>query len=224
VIASKRLFLTAVTLLTACTSPTSEIVSEIGPSTTVENRTQLTAEPPTATGNINVAGNSLTAISSWEISGAMAARNKNKGWSASLNWIQNGPSQYQIRLSGPLGSGTVLIDKKGRIITVRDGPKITSSSNADELLRQQTGVRLPVSNLYYWMRGLPALGVVQAAKRDQANHLILLRQSGYTIEYTQYITVGKYILPSQIRLQGNDVFIKMVIKRWRVYPRVSSKY
>lgn len=243
-IASKHLFLTAVVLLTACASPhpTGETTSNVGPSTSTsaaaESGTQTTAENSTATGKTTaadsktvatadknnrtadttsrVAGNSPTGVSSWEISGAMAARNKNKGWSASLNWVQNGPSQYQIRLSGPLGSGTVLVNKSGGVVTFRDGPKTATSSNADELLRQQTGVRLPVNNLYYWVRGLPAPGAVQSAKRDQANHLILLRQAGYTIEYAQYTTVGKYVLPSQIRLQGNGVFIKVVIRRWRV--------
>ncbi len=99
---------------------------------------------------------------------------------------------------------------------MRDGSKTASSSNGDELLRQQTGVRLPVNSLYYWVRGLAAPGAVQSAQRDHAKRLTLLRQSGYTIEYPQYMTVGKYVLPSQIRLQGNGVFIKVVIRRWRV--------
>ncbi|STX44346.1 molecular chaperone LolB [Legionella donaldsonii] len=241
-IPSKHLFLTAVVLLTACAPhPTIETNPNVGSSastsSTTKGGTPSTADASTAAGKTTVAGANTTTtdkanrtadtasrvagaspagVSSWEISGAMAARNKSKGWSASLNWVQNGPGQYQIRLSGPLGSGTVLVNKKGGVVTLRDGPKTASSSNADELLRQQTGVRLPVNNLYYWVRGLPAPGAVQSAKKDQANHLTLLRQSGYTIEYTQYTTVGKYVLPSQIRLQGNGVFIKVVIRRWRV--------
>ncbi|OCH98040.1 outer membrane lipoprotein LolB [Legionella jamestowniensis] len=117
---------------------------------------------------------------------------------------------------GPLGSGTVLINKKGGLVTLRDGPKTASSSNAEELLKKQTGIRLPVNNLYYWVRGLPAPGHVQSAKRDSANHLLVLKQSGYVIDYGQYTSVGKTVLPSVIRLQGNGVFIKLVIKRWRI--------
>ncbi|KTD07409.1 lipoprotein insertase outer membrane protein LolB [Legionella jamestowniensis] len=162
------------------------------------------------------ATSSASAISSWEISGAMAARSKNKGWNASVNWLQRGIGHYQIRLFGPLGSGTVLINKKGGLVTLRDGPKTASSSNAEELLKKQTGIRLPVNNLYYWVRGLPAPGHVQSAKRDSANHLLVLKQSGYVIDYGQYTSVGKTVLPSVIRLQGNGVFIKLVIKRWRI--------
>lgn len=151
-------------------------------------------------------------ISSWELSGAMAARTKNKGWSASLNWIQRGPSQYQIRLSGPIGSGTMIISRQGGSVTLRDGPKTVSSSNGESLLRQQTGISLPVSNLYYWVRGIPAPSGVQGEKRDQAGRLAVLRQGGYTIQYLQYSSSG---LPTNIRMQGNGVFIKLAINSWK---------
>lgn len=155
-------------------------------------------------------------LSSWEISGAMAARSKGKGWSASLNWSQRGLSSYHIRLSGPLGSGTVLITRSGGAVTLRDGPKTASSSNAESLLKQQTGLSLPVTNLYYWVRGIPAPGAVQGKKYDSSGHLLALRQGGYAIDYQRYTTVANAALPSSIRLQGNGLFIKLVIKKWRV--------
>lgn len=157
-----------------------------------------------------------TTISSWNISGAMAARNKAKSWSASLNWQQQGINNYVIRLSGPLGGGTVLIEKQGSVVTYKDGPKSASSNSADELLQKQTGIRLPVNSLYYWVRGLPAPGAVQGAQHDNANHLTSLQQSGYNINYLGYTRVGKADLPSKITLQGHGVAIKLVIKRWNV--------
>ncbi|STX30023.1 outer membrane lipoprotein LolB [Legionella beliardensis] len=159
---------------------------------------------------------SRSAPSSWDLSGAMAVRSRNKSSTASVNWYQRGPGSYQIRLFGPLGSGTIMIAKRGGIITLKDGPKTASSSNAEQLLLQQTGIRLPVNNLYYWVRGLPAPGGIQSAKRDTGNRLLLLRQGGYTIQYLGYRTVGKTVLPTHIRLQGNGVFIKLVINRWSI--------
>lgn len=162
------------------------------------------------------ASTSLTSLSSWEISGAIAAKNQKKGWTAALNWLQRGANQYQIRLFGPLGGGTVIIEKNGSIITLRDGPKKRSSNNADELLRKETGVRLPVKDLYYWVRGLPAPGATQALRRTSDNRLISFNQAGYTINYTEYTSTGGMILPSKIRLQGHGVMIKLVIKRWKI--------
>ncbi|MGQ3888409.1 lipoprotein insertase outer membrane protein LolB [Legionella sp. CNM-1927-20] len=156
------------------------------------------------------------APSSWNLSGALAVRSARKSATASINWYQRGPGSYQIRLFGPLGSGTIMIAKRGGVIVLQDGPKKATSSNAEQLLLQQTGIRLPVNNLYYWVRGLPAPGAVQSAKRDAGNRLMLLRQGGYTIQYLGYRSVGKAVLPSHIRLQGNGVFIKLVINRWSI--------
>ena len=155
-------------------------------------------------------------ISSWEVTGAIAARNKNKAWTASLNWVQQGANQYQIRLFGPLGGGTVIIENRGGNITYLDGPKKITSRNADQLLQQQTGVRLPVHDLYYWVRGLAAPGTVQSSKYDKNTHLTSLSQAGYTINYINYTSVGSVDLPSKIELQGHGVVIKLVIKNWAI--------
>lgn len=155
-------------------------------------------------------------VSSWNISGAIAAKNKTKAWSASLNWQQKGMSQYQIRLFGPLGGGTVIVEKQGGVITYKDGPKTLTAKNADELLESQSGIRLPVNNLYYWVRGLPAPGAIDSSKYDQYNHLSMLSQDGYTINYLSYTSVHHIDLPSKISLQGHGVSMKLVIKGWGV--------
>lgn len=155
-------------------------------------------------------------ISSFEIQGAMAAKNKSKGWTATMNWAQQSLSSYQIRLMGPLGSGAVVIKRSGGQVTLQDGAKTSSSSNADELLKKQTGISLPVNNLYYWVRGLPAPGGVQSEQHDQYNHLSQLKQSGYTVTFNKYTAVKGIDLPSMIRLEGNGVMIKVVIRNWKV--------
>lgn len=155
-------------------------------------------------------------VSSWEITGAMAAKSKAKSWSASMNWVQRGANSYQIRLMGPLGGGTVLINKTGNTVTFQDGAKKSSSTNAEQLLLQQTGIRLPVNNLYYWVRGLPAPGNIQSEQHDQYNHLVQLRQGGYTIDFNRYTSVKGVDLPSAIRLEGNGVMVKVIIKNWNV--------
>lgn len=193
-------------LLTACAPPKTYVEFP-------ENKL-MPAKKPAA--NVEEHKARTTTVVSWEINGSMSAKNKTKGWSATMNWTQQGPSSYQIRLMGPLGAGTVLVTKKGGVITLQDGPKTLTSNSADELLMQQTGIRLPVNNLYYWIRGLPAPGGVQAEHHDQNNHLDQLKQSGYTIDYTKYTTVKNIDLPSMIRLQGNGVTVKIAIKNWTI--------
>ena len=200
---SKTACIASICILTACATPQrTPIEAPLPPSTETQQPSTPIVSPQS--------------LSAWELSGAIAARNQKKGWTASLNWLQQGPNQYQIRLFGPLGGGTVIIEKKGSVITYRDGPKVLKSNNASELLQKQTGTQLPVHNLYYWVRGLKAPGAVSASQYDENHRLLALNQGGYHIEYSAYTSVNGMHLPSKIRLQGHGVLIKLVIKHWRV--------
>ena len=155
-------------------------------------------------------------LNHWEITGAIAAHNAKKGWTASFHWIQHHQDEYQIRLFGPLGGGTVLIEHQNGLTTYQDGPQVNTSHNADNLLKQKTGIALPVDNLYYWVRGLPAPGPIQSIKYDTFHRLHSFQQAGYTIEYPKIQTVNHIDLPKQIKLQNKGVSIKVAIKQWKI--------
>ena len=165
--------------------------------------------------NQNSPHQQASALTSWEINGSMAAHHNKKGWTASFNWRQHGADNYQIRLFGPLGGGTVLIDRQNGITTYRDGPEAKSDRNANALLKQKTGVALPVNDLYYWARGIPAPGSSTIIKRDASNHPEVFAQAGYTISYPSATSVQGYHLPKKIRIEGNNVLIKVAIKQWK---------
>lgn len=181
------------------------------PESNVVTPDTLTTLKPTNTKQSTIKPDQLT---SWKISGAMAAKSAKKSWTASFHWSQQGPSQYQIRLIGPLGGGSALITSQNGMTSYRDGPKVYSSTNASKLLQEKTGIALPVGNLYYWVRGLPAKGPITSSKQDAQGHLSLLVQSGYTIEYLNYQQIDGMDLPQKIKLHGHNVSIKVAIKQW----------
>ncbi|KTD44238.1 lipoprotein insertase outer membrane protein LolB [Legionella parisiensis] len=211
----KRLVIIPFCFLTACAPPRPAGEVPLNKNIPLEQNKAMT-EAQNKVMSVEQRKAKTAMVSSFEIRGSMAAKNKNKGWSAAMNWKQSGSGTYQIRLMGPLGAGTVLIDKKGNTITFQDGPKKITSHSPDQLLAEQTGIRLPVNNLYYWVRGLPAPGPVQAEKHDEYNHLVQLRQSGYTINFAKYTSVRGIDLPSMIRLEGNGVMVKVAIQNWTV--------
>ena len=164
--------------------------------------------------NINTQQLSLNQITKWDNSGAIAARTQNKSWSASYNWHQQGKNNYQISLFGPFGNGSAIIERKNNITTYSNGVHTHSAHNADQLLAQYTGIALPVNNLYYWVRGLPAPDTRHTAQHNADNNLITLKQDGYTIEYTNYQSVSGVSIPTQIKIHGKDIIMKMMIKHW----------
>lgn len=200
----KQALLASVFIITSCTNIHEQSTIQAPSPSTIPKQTKTA---PAA---------SAVSLSSWELSGAIAAKNSKKGWTASLNWLQQGSNNYQIRLFGPLGGGTVIIEKKGAIISYRDGAKRITSNNASQLLQKETGTQLPVPNLYYWVRGIPAPGAISGSHKDGQNHLISFNQAGFKVDYPELTTVNGMTLPSKIRLQGHGVLIKLVIKQWRL--------
>jgi outer membrane lipoprotein LolB len=164
-----------------------------------------------------VSNKEASRITSWQISGAMGMINKakHKSYSGSLHWAQYGPGQYNIRMIGPMGGGTVLINKQGNTVTYKAGAKTYTSNNADRLLAQHAGIHLPVGSLYYWVRGIAAPGSVQSAQYNKAHQLVLLRQNGYTISYPRYTSVNGVALPGMVRVDGQGVSVKLAINHWK---------
>jgi outer membrane lipoprotein LolB len=156
-------------------------------------------------------------LSSWQITGAVAAKTKNKSWTASLDWRQQTLNRYRLRLYGPLGGGSVLVEKNGRIITYHDGQKKTQTTDIDQLLYKETGVRIPLHNLYYWVRGVKAPGAIQSTEYDAKGRLITLTQGGYTVRYEGYQTVKGRALPTKLRVTGREGSLKLVIKQWEIH-------
>lgn len=104
--AIKRLTIILICFLTACAPPRPSEEPPANREIPLEERKAETAT-----------------VSSWEIKGALAAKTKAKGWSATMNWVQQGANSYQIRLMGPLGGGAVLISKKAILLHFKMVPK-----------------------------------------------------------------------------------------------------
>ncbi len=155
-------------------------------------------------------------VTAWEIKGLIGAKTPKKAWSANLIWAQQSPSHYQLRLFGPMGGGVVLIEGANGVVTYKDEHKRIQGKQARQLLREQTGVDLPVESLYYWVRGLPAPGKPDEAVYDANKQLVILKQAGYLIEYSPYQAVNGYVLPAKMKVQGKGLVVKLVIKAWRI--------
>lgn len=149
---------------------------------------------------------------SFQITGAIAARNQQHGWIANFTWVQRGRKDYQILLNGPLGSDTIDITMHHGILTYREGNKVIQSKDPETLLAKETGIRIPVSDLYDWIRGRPAPGPVTAITRDPSKEhdIVLLKQAGFVIHYDKY----EHHYPHKIRLESRQLLIKIVIKSW----------
>jgi outer membrane lipoprotein LolB len=173
------------------------------------------SEAPTWGNRVEVLSN----IQDWDLNALIAIRanatTQNAG-SANMKWKQS-KRDYNILLFGPLGSNAVkLVGKPGNVsLETADGKKFNASS-PEALLLQQSGWHLPVSNLFYWIRGLPVPKVPAMKSFDADNHLSELSQQGWTIQYLRYKTVGQVDMPDKILLANAQVNVKIIIKNWQI--------
>ncbi len=152
----------------------------------------------------------------WQLTGAIAAKQHKKAWSASLTWEQSSQNNYRLSLFGPMGGHAIIIEKNHGIVTYQEGQYTQQSRNEEALIYQKTGQKLPLSHLFYWVRGLKSPGKATELK-DASGHLIQLKQAGYTLHYTNYQVVDGYDLPTKIQIEHANGWLKLIIKQWVTY-------
>jgi len=157
----------------------------------------------------------LSHLTRWQLNGAVAIETAQHGQSASLIWQQQ-LQHYQIDLFGPLGAGHVILKSNKQGVTLTSNGKHYQSHTAEALMQQILGWHLPVSNLYFWVRGLPAPRLKYKIKFDAYHHIIELQQQGWHIFYQQYTEVDGIDLPSKLTLQSDNLKVKFIISRWQL--------
>lgn len=156
----------------------------------------------------------LTKLNRWQAVGRIGVVSEQEGWHAGFQWDQQG-SDYRIDLMGPLGQGRVIVqgDTETVHIQTQNGQSWTAP-NADALLEQSLGVRLPVNGLRYWVRGLPEPGFHPVTQLDAEGRLIHLEQNGWIIDYPAYAATTGLELPTRIIARHRDLSVKLVIEQW----------
>lgn len=157
----------------------------------------------------------LERLQSWQLSGKIAVKTPKDAGSANISWAQTG-SRYNISLTGPFGaSGMRLAGVPGKVtLTTAEGKQLTASS-PEQLLLRQWGYHLPISNLKYWVRGLPAKDTTFEGQFDQQNRLVHLMQAGWTIQFSNYVSKGLIDLPEKIFIYSPSLNVRMIIYNWQ---------
>lgn len=160
----------------------------------------------------------LSDIQNWDLKALIAIRNNAKpdDLTANMRW-QQASKNYTILLFGPLGAGSAKLTGTPTQVKLEtsDG-KTTTASTPESLLAQQTNYSLPVSNLYYWVRGLPVPNVPSHKHFDNFNHLVDLVQDGWHIQFLRYTTVNNVDMPNKIFIFNPQINVKIIINQWNI--------
>lgn len=155
-------------------------------------------------------------IKQWDIQGVIGIKSDQQNFSAHYYWIQQGDN-YTISLYGPLGVGAIKLQGNQHTVTLTssDG-KQYQASNPEQLMQDNVGWSLPVSDLTYWIRALPSPNLAHHETLDIYNRLTSLDQEGWHINYEQYQPTPGGDLPKKLSLKQTDIETNIVIQRWQL--------
>jgi outer membrane lipoprotein LolB len=156
----------------------------------------------------------LQAITQWGITGRIGILTADQSFSAHFNWTQKSHN-YTINVFGPLGIDNNILqgDQNQFTLTTAKG-KQYHAPTPENLMQEQLGWALPISQLYSWVRGIPAPENDFTAKYDSYHHIKQLTQSGWLITFNAYQNTDGIDLPQQITMNQADYTITLIIRQW----------
>ncbi len=163
----------------------------------------------------------VQAIGNWQLTGKLGIRTTDDSGSASVKWAQQ-IATYQINLSGPLGQKSMIITgTPDRVRLEQTGEPVQEAKTAEALIKKSAGWTLPVAQLAYWVRGVPAPKLrITHLQQNDTGLIAQLIQGGWSMNYSNYRdqTFNGVILPlpGKITAEYKDVRLVLVIRNWQL--------
>lgn len=162
--------------------------------------------------------NVLAAITTWEFTGRIGVRDDKEAHSSRIRWQQQ-DEDYVINLWGTLNAGATEITGSPSLVTLQqEGKAPLVAATPEGLVYEQLGYDLPVTQLRYWIKGIPAPDSVGAPSFNEENHLIALEQDGWTVQYLAYTNYDTESLPTRIRIEKAPLRLDFVRLDWTLQP------
>ncbi len=157
----------------------------------------------------------LKRINQWHAQGAFSIHQPNKTVIATYDWQQR-DQNYHIRIQSSFNTYSINITgRPGMVMLWRSNKEHFTATTPERLMQEQLGWRLPISDLHYWILGLPAPGM-DHREYDDYGHLSVLMQNGFTVKFFDYTTVGKVDLPQMLLMTNGHVELRIAIKHWHL--------
>lgn len=123
----------------------------------------------------------------------------------------------RILIANPIGVGIAEISSMPGYARLQTGDgRIRESDDADALMEEVTGQRLPVSRLPAWLLGRAGRDAVLS--RDEQGRPSRLSEAGWRIDYN-YEAGQANALPSRLTLnRANEIELRLRIEEWKEAP------
>ena len=158
----------------------------------------------------------LQAVGQYGFSGQFAAASGTDGFSASIQWQQQG-AVSDVSLRAPFGVGGARLNYDGSELHGTDshGTQLDGAAARQEMQRL-FGFEPPLGSLRYWLLGVPDPATPASETLDQGQRLASLQQSDWQVDYAEYLETGGRWLPRRLALHRGPVRLKLQVSHWQL--------
>lgn len=159
----------------------------------------------------------LAKLNSWQLKGRIVITTPDEAWSGQLHWLQNN-KHYEIFFNAPTGQGALhlLGDPLGIELQLANGD-VHRATDADALLYENTGWKLPLDALWFWVRGMPSPRFKQFVLYDAQGNIESLEQGHWLVEFDRYHSYQGYNFPRKIVIKNaEEIKLKLLVQRWQL--------
>jgi outer membrane lipoprotein LolB len=157
----------------------------------------------------------LEKLDRYSLNGRVAVAANGQGFSASLRYEQL-PRRSNLALDGPLGIGglRVVLDGDDLQIATSRGEKLDGEAARAELERR-LGFALPLSELRWWLLGIPAPGDVNVNPDAGSGEIKEFTQGGWRVSINARTAGLGFSLPQRLTAEREGARLKLLVEHWQ---------
>ena len=157
----------------------------------------------------------LERLESYAVTGRVAVAANGQGFSAGLRYQQQ-PRRSDLALDGPLGLGGLRVALEGEQLNVSTsrGEKLDGQAARDELERK-LGFALPLTELRWWLLGIPAPGEASVNQDAGSGEIRDFLQNGWHVSINSRAPALGFSLPLRLTAEREGARMKLLVDRWQ---------
>jgi outer membrane lipoprotein LolB len=157
----------------------------------------------------------LEKLDRYGLDGRVAVAANGQGFSAGLRYQQM-PRGSNLALDGPLGIGglRVALDGEDLEIATSRGEKLDGQAARAELERR-LGFALPLSELRWWLLGIPAPGEASLDQDGGSGEVRGFTQNGWHVSINGRADALGFSLPQRLTAEREGARLKLLVERWQ---------
>ena len=148
----------------------------------------------------------------WTLDGRLSVSAEGEGGSGRIEWRQRG-EDFEIRLSAPVTRKSWRLLRTGGQVTLEGlegGAR--QGTDAEALLLEATGWRIPLDALGAWARGTRAAGPA-SVEFSAEGRPALISQQGWQVEYREW-DGGDPARPRRVFARQGEATVRLVVEAW----------